>query len=84
MGKPLTLDQIVLDGPPVRVRDLVALTGLSDATIRTDLRQGLLNGRGRINRPHSPYLVDRADARNYLAGLGIALPRRGVIATPIR
>jgi hypothetical protein len=66
---PLTFDEIRADGPPVRMRDLVALSGLASPTIRAEIAAGhlvahRLAGVGR-------WLVARHEARRWLAALGL-------------
>lgn len=67
--RPLTEAELWQDGPSVRVSDLAAITGLSQETIRLDMRTGFLQGtlrRGRL------YLVQRVEARRYIVSLGHA------------
>jgi excisionase family DNA binding protein len=65
---PLTVDDIWQDGPPVRMRDLEAITGLSRVTLRADIQTGRLPALRRLGIGH--YLVKRADARAWLAAMG--------------
>jgi hypothetical protein len=56
------------DGPPVRLRDLAAVTGLSKPKLQADARAGhlrLLPTTGRL------LLVDYREARRYLRELGL-------------
>lgn len=64
---PLTRAELEQDGPLVRLRDLVAITGLSSATIRGDVASGELKGKKRNDAPNALYLFDRAEARAYVA-----------------
>ena len=59
-------------GPPCRLRDLIALTGLSSATVRQDIRQGELMAHQRLRRPNSPYFISREQTRRWLRQLGAA------------
>lgn len=69
--RPLLTERDLWDeGPPVRVRDLAAITGLSAVTVRADIVNGVLRGVQSHPRPNAPYLVQRADARAYLLTLG--------------
>lgn len=59
------------DGPPVRLRDLVAITGLHVDTLYQDIDSGDLIARKRRPVPTSPYLIERAHARVWLAKMGL-------------
>lgn len=63
---PLSMTDLAQDGPAVRVRDLVAITGLSWDTIATDIKTGHLSATKRIGRT-ALYLVSRSEARRYVA-----------------
>lgn len=67
---PLLFTELEEHGPPVRIRDLVALTGLSSPTILADIACGVLHAAKRCNKPNSPYFIKRAEARRYLSSLG--------------
>lgn len=66
---PVALEDIWRDGPAVRVRDLIAITGLSPDTIRADIVSGDLVATKRPG-PTSPYLITRPNARAWLRQLG--------------
>lgn len=68
---PLTLPELAHDGPPVRVRDLIAITGLAYNTINSDLKCGLLHGTLRKPKKGSSYLIARSEARRYLTQMGV-------------
>lgn len=72
---PLVIAQLAMDGPPIRLRDLVAMTGLSLTTIQRDIAYGHLHA---FRRRHgtSPYLVDRDVARLYLSRMGFTVAKR--------
>jgi len=78
---PLTLANLIADGPPVRMRDLVAITGLSKMTILRDIDTGDLHAFRRKRHITSPYLVDRDVARQWLTRHGYMAERR--VATVI-
>lgn len=63
------------DGPPVRIRDLVAITGLHQDTIYQDIEQGELAAAKRNGAPNSPFLIGRLQARIWLAKLGLCASR---------
>lgn len=80
---PLTLVQLDHDGPPVRLRDLVAMTGLSYRTIQRDIAYGHLHAFRRRQGASSPYFVDRDVARLYLSRMGFTVAKREVQADVI-
>lgn len=59
-----------IDGPPIRVSELVAITGISSKTIRADIASGALKATRRTRIRNSPYLAQRADVRRWLLSLG--------------
>lgn len=67
---PLAIEQLVQDGPAVKIRDLVAMSGLSSPTIRSDIKAGLLRATKRGQSDRASYLIQRADARAWLKTLG--------------
>jgi hypothetical protein len=67
---PLTFPALACDGPAVRVRDLVAMSGLSADTVCLDIRMGHLRAYKRAGGANAPYFIQRHDARRYLAQLG--------------
>jgi predicted DNA-binding transcriptional regulator AlpA len=75
-----------LDGPPVRLRDLVAITGLSSDTIYRDIKGGYLHAFKRRSGKSASYFVDRDVARQWLDRMGFkgAWPTQGstVVAHP--
>lgn len=67
----MTLQDLLLDGPPVRLRDLQAITGLSRSTLRKDVAFGQLRASKRPGvAGNASLLVHRDEARRYLAQLG--------------
>lgn len=66
---PLTETELWQDGPPVRVRDLVNITGLSREKICDDVRAGRLPAK-HCGTGSSLYLVQRSAARTYIVALG--------------
>lgn len=69
-SKPLTLEQISMDGPAVRLRDIQAVTGFARGTLEADIRAGYLLATRRRPIPRSPYLIERDEARRYLMAMG--------------
>jgi hypothetical protein len=67
--EPLTLDEVRADGPPVRMRDLVALSGLTSPTIRAEIAAGQLIAHRLAGV--GQWLVSRVEARRWLAALGL-------------
>jgi hypothetical protein len=65
---PLTAAAVWQDGPPVRMRDLAAMTGLTAQTIRGDIRLGHLPAVRHGNAGY--YLFPRPAARAWLRALG--------------
>lgn len=68
---PLTVHDILTPGAPIRLRDLVAMSGLSSCTLRTDIALGHLSAVQRLPRPNSPYFIVRSEALRYLSTLGV-------------
>jgi hypothetical protein len=66
---PLTVDALQQAGPPVRMRDLVAISGLTSPTIRSEIAAGHLVAHRLAGVGY--WLVPRADARRWLAALGL-------------
>jgi hypothetical protein len=66
---PLTLKEICLDGPPVRVRELCQLVGLAEVTVYADIELGVLHARKRSARVNAPYLIERWAAREWLESM---------------
>lgn len=68
---PLTEAQIwQADCRVVKVRDLKAITGLSDFLIREDIRSGRLEATQHFSGRNACYLIQPADAQAYLEALG--------------
>lgn len=67
---PLTAAEVWQDGPPIRIRDLVAITGLHPDTIYQDIAAGELVAAKRHAKT-SPFLVERHHARSWLASMGL-------------
>jgi hypothetical protein len=70
---PLTLAEVWQDGPPVGMRDLEAITGLSRVTLRADVQSGRLPAARRLSVGR--LLVRRSDARAWLSAMGFDAPR---------
>lgn len=62
-----------LDGPPVRLRDLIAITGLSSDTLYRDIKSGDLHAFKRWSGRNASYFVDRDVARQWLARMGFRM-----------
>ena len=77
---PLTLPEIWTDGPAVRIRDLVSATGFHPDTIYQDIAAGALKAKKHSDKPSSPFMVTREDARSYLSSLGSQPVSIGVLA----
>lgn len=60
---PYTEADLYQPGPPFRLRDICAVTGLSRGAIEAEIRRGLLTGFRVLQRPGSARLFDRADVR---------------------
>ena len=67
---PVTLEDVKADGPPLRISDLVFMTGLAELTVKTDIRTGFLIAQRRREKQNSPYYVDRKEARRWLVQMG--------------
>jgi hypothetical protein len=72
---PLTLAAIQQDGPPVRIRDLVAVTGLTPATIRTEIAAGHLRAHRLAGVGY--WMVPRHEARRWLEAIGCGMSLAG-------
>jgi hypothetical protein len=72
---PLTLADVFDEGPPVLVRHLVEITGLSRETVSNDIRLGHLHACRRDQSGRSRYFVPRAEARRWLTALGFLRSR---------
>jgi hypothetical protein len=66
---PLTIADVWQDGPPLRLRDLVAITGLTVATVRAEIAASQLTGY-QLAGKGCYWMIHRAEARRWLAGLG--------------
>lgn len=68
MRAPKTLREIEADptGPPVRLRDVVAITGFSRNTLFADIQRGALAAWKRDAGNGSPCLIDRSEVLAYL------------------
>jgi hypothetical protein len=66
---PLTIADVWQDGPPARLRDLVAISGLTASTVRAEITAGALVAH-RLGTD-GYWLVQRAEARRWLVALGI-------------
>ena len=66
---PITVDALQQEGPPVRMRDLVALSGLTSPTIRAEIAAGQLIAHRLAGV--GQWLVSRVEARRWLAALGL-------------
>jgi hypothetical protein len=65
---PLTLADVWQDGPPLRLRDLVAISGLTAATVRAEIAARQLTGHRLAGNGY--WMIQRAEARRWLVGLG--------------
>lgn len=72
--QPLGLEDLTIQGPPVRLRDLVAITGLSEQRVRNDIKGKYLRARKYIDSNNATWFIDRADARKWLSKLGFDVP----------
>lgn len=72
---PLTAAELDQPGPPVRLRDLIHLSGLSSPTIRADITAGALVAARRCAKANSPYFVVRSEARRWLLMMGCAVEK---------
>lgn len=72
---PLTLQDVFVDGPPILVRDLVEITGLTRETVGNDIRLGHLHACRRDQSGRSRYFVPRIEARRWLTSLGLLRSR---------
>jgi hypothetical protein len=63
---PVSETDLWMDGPPVKLRDLVAITGWTRKTLLSDIDSGRLVGFRRAERPGSPWFFHRSHAREYL------------------
>jgi hypothetical protein len=75
---PLTLPEIQQPGPPVRIRDLVAVTGLTPATVRGEIDAGHLRAHRLAGVGY--WLVQRGEAWRWLEALGFT---RAIKAPPL-
>lgn len=66
----MTLQDVFVDGPPILVRHLVQITGLSRETVSNDIRLGHLHACRRDQSGRSRYFVPRTEARRWLTALG--------------
>lgn len=66
---PFTMTELALDGPPLRVSDIIDLCGFSESTVYEDIRSGRLHAIKRTPGPSSPFLIDRLEARRYMRAL---------------
>ncbi len=84
------MPEVWQDGPAVGLRDLVAMTALSEATVRAEIKTGALKAIKRSPKPSSPFVIQRSDARAWLAMMGyrhepvreLAPIHRNLLATP--
>jgi hypothetical protein len=65
---PLTLADVWQDGPPARIRDLTAISGLTPATVRAEITAGQLLAHRLASDGY--WMIQRSDARRWLAALG--------------
>jgi hypothetical protein len=66
-AKPLSLADIQQDGPPARLRDIVAISGLTAATIRAEIAAGQLAGHRLAGKGY--WMIQRVEARRWLGAL---------------
>lgn len=67
---PLGLEDIWQSGPPVRVRDLMAVTGWSRPTILASVECGDLIPVRRMMQPFAQYFFERSAVREWLLQSG--------------
>jgi len=80
---PLVLADLQADGPPVRLRDLVAITGLSNDTLYRDIQAGYLHAFKRRGGRSASYFVDRDVARHWLTRMGFRVERTSPTASVV-
>ncbi len=69
---PISLDELrLIDGPPIRPRDLAFWSGFSEDKILSLLRDGYLAGKRTPDVPNGQWTVHRAAARTFLRDLGV-------------
>jgi hypothetical protein len=68
---PLTIADVWQDGPPLRLRDLVAITGLTPETVRAEIAARQLTGHRLAGNGY--WMIQRAEARRWLAALGFSI-----------
>lgn len=67
---PLTEQALWSEGPPIRLRDVVAITGWSGDTIIRAVDAGTLQSIRLTHRPKAPYYFARHELRRWLASVG--------------
>lgn len=70
----MTWDELQRFGPPIRLRDLRSLTGYSKMKFLDDIDRGRLNATKVPTGQTSLWIVERIEARRYLASIGF-VPR---------
>lgn len=64
----LTDKDLYASGHALRLRDVMAITGLSRPSVLAEMDRGALVGFQVIRRPGSPWLFERADVRDWWEG----------------
>ncbi len=67
---PMTIAEFSIDGPPVKIADLAAVSGLSKRTVLNDVTTGHLAATARERGGRVVYIVHRQEARRWLTALG--------------
>lgn len=67
-----TWDELQLDGPPVRLRDLCRLTGFSKMKFIDDIERGDLEAIPVRTCRTKVWMIERSEARRYLLNIGFA------------
>ncbi len=71
----MTIEELRAEGPPLTLRDLEALSGLSRITIRREIESKELRAARRRSGRNTHYRVARSEARRWLVRLGYQIPR---------
>lgn len=71
---PMTRTDLEHDGPPIRIRELVRLTGFTRHKLYADIRRDELNVVAFKAGSHYYWHVERAEALRYLNAIGYRWP----------
>lgn len=69
MAEKFTTAELLKDGPPIRLRDLCAVTGFSKMKFLGDIDLGRLEVKRVITGDTHIVLIEREEARRYLAAI---------------